>query len=170
MPLTTPDEVAEMLRWSPAEITKYQSQLDGFIDAATEIIERETGPIEARSSVMVCNGGAAVTLPNRVSTVDLVDVDGVEVTDWTLDVASGVLHGPFTTGTQNVTVYYSTGFDEVPATVKFAAKSLVVHMWNVASQRGSGLPEDYSAAPVGFLVPNVVKEALAPFSRMPGFA
>jgi len=170
MPLTTAEDVAAMLRWSAPEVTKYAPQLEGFIAAATEVIEREAGPVEARAGVWVADGGERVTLPHRVSSVDAVTVDGEPFTDYTADLNAGVLHGPFTVGTQNVVVEYTTGFDEVPATVKFAATSLVVHMWNVASQRGSGLPEDYSAAPVGFLVPNVVKEALAPYSRMPGFA
>ena len=170
MPLTSVEDVTAMLRWSEAEAAKYGAQLDAYIDAATQVIEQETGPIEARSSVFTADGADAVVLPRRVSSVDSVFVDDVEFTDYTVDLDAGVLYGPFECGRQNVVVTFSTGFDEVPATVRFAATSLVVHMWNVASQRGSGLPEDFSAAPVGFLVPNVVKEALAPYSRMAGFA
>lgn len=170
MALTTVEDVAALLRWSTAETTKYGSQLPALIDAATGIIEQETGPIEATQVTHVADGGRSVTVPQRVNTVESVTVDGEAVTGYTVDASAGIIYGPFNRGTRNVTVVYTTGYAEVPPAVKFAAASLVVHLWNIVSQRGTGLPEDYTAVPTGFLVPNVVKEALAPYSKMPGFA
>lgn len=172
MALTTPDDVAAMLRWSEAEKQKYAPQLTGLIAAAQNIIENETGPIATTTVTHVADGGRSVTVPQRVNTVTSVTVDGtlVDEDDYIVDAAAGIIYGPFSSGRGNVTVVYETGYATVPDAVKFAATTLVVHMWNVTSQRGSGLPEDYTAAPTGFLVPNVVKEALAPYSQMPGFA
>lgn len=172
MALTTVADVAALLRWSTDELTKYGDQIGGFIDVAQAIVEQETGPIEETSVTHVADGGRSVTVPQRVTAVTSVTVDGtvLDAADYTVDAGAGIIYGPFSYGRGNVTVVYTTGYTEVPPAIKFAATTLVVHMWNVASQRGPGLAEDYTAAPTGFLVPNVVKEALAPYSRMPGFA
>ena len=170
MPLTTVTDVAAMLRWGTAERGKYEAQLPGYIAAASEIIEDYAGPFESRTVEYTADGGSSVALPYRVTAVTTVTVDGVETTDYTVNLSAGIVYGPFSRGRQNVVVEFTTGFDDIPASVVFAASSLVAHMWAIASQRGPGLPEDYSAVPTGFLVPNVVKEALAPYKTMPGFA
>lgn len=172
MALTTPDDVAALLRWGTAEKAKYASQLPALIAAADDIIEQETGPIDATPVTYVADGGPSVTVPQRVNSVTSVSVNGTTLaTDqYTVDAAAGIIYGPFNCGRGAVTIVYETGYAEVPPAVKFAATALVAHMWNVTSQRGPGFPEDYTAAPTGFLVPNVVKEALAPYSKMPGFA
>lgn len=188
MALTTTDEVIAQLRWGDAETTKYQSQLPGYIDAASEIIEAEAGPFEERTVVHIADGGPSIQLPLRVNSVTQVQiasdagggdwVDGyfvpsdgwAAVSDWTVDLNAGIIYGPFERGRQNVRVTYEVGMETIPASVTFATTALVAHMWAIASQRGPGLPEDYTSVPTGFLVPNVVKEALAQYRTMPGFA
>lgn len=172
MALTTPEDVSALLRWGTAEKAKYADQLPALIAAAEDIIVAETGPIESTAVTHVADGGRSVTVPQRVTSVTSVTVDGtlIDADEYTVDAAAGIIYGPFSSGRGNVTVVYQTGYAEVPPAVKFAATALVAHMWNVTSQRGPGFPEDYTAAPTGFLVPNVVKEALAPYSQMPGFA
>lgn len=190
MALTTTAEVIKMLRWGTAEQTKYESHLDDYIDAASQVIENMAGPFEARTVQHITDGAPSLTLPTRVNAVTTIEVDtgstgygwvdGYYVPDgstwaefageFTVNLAAGIVHGAFPRGRQNVRVTYTTGYDTLPPAAVFAATSLVCHMWAVASQRGPGLPEDYTAVPTGFLVPNVVKEALAPFKTMPGFA
>lgn len=170
MGLTTVDDVAEMLRWSAGERDKYEDHLDRYIDAASLTLEAEYGPFESVTLTHTADGGATVELPKRVNSVTGVTVDGVAVTGYTVYANAGVVVGPFAAGRQNVVVTYTSGFDTLPADVVWAATALVVHMWNVASQRVTGLPEDYTAVPVGFLIPNVVKEALRRYKTMPGFA
>lgn len=170
MALTTSEAVTEMLRWGAPEKAKYEAQLPGYIAAASEIVEAEAGPFEPRTIVHVADGGPSVTLPFRANAVVSVTVDDSPVTGWVADLGAGIVYGPFPRGRQNVVVQFTTGFEVIPASVTFATTSLVAHMWAIASQRGPGLPEDYTSVPTGFLVPNVVKEALAPFKTMPGFA
>ena len=169
MALTTAADVYKMLRWGSAEQTKYSADIAGYITAAAQIIENEAGPFEPRTVVHTTDGGPSVVLPYRVNEIASVVVDGVAA-DYTADLGAGIVYGPFASGRQNVIVTFTTGYTPIPPAVAWAATSLVAHMWSIASQRGPGLPEDYTAVPTGFLVPNVVKEALAPFKTMPGFA
>lgn len=164
-----------MLRWGPAEQTKYASQLDLYINAASRTLEGRYGPLEETATAVVVDGAASVSVPVRhLTSVDTVEVDNagswVENTGWTADLAAGLVYGPFTRGRQNVRVTYTAGFDPIPDDVTWACTSLVAHMWSIASQRGPGLPEDFTTVPTGFLLPNAVKEAMARYDRMPGFA
>lgn len=172
MALTIAAKVTSLLRWGTAETTKFSTQLDDFINAATEIVEAEAGPFEPVTLTYTADGGDSVALPKRVLSVTSVTVGGTAVAaaNYTVDVNAGIVYGPFASGRQNVVVTYEAGMDPVPASVEFATRSLVAHMWSVASQRGPGLPEDFTAVPTGFLVPNAVKEALAPYKAAPGFA
>lgn len=193
MALTTISDVAEMLRWSAAETTKYSGQLPAYIDAASQVIEDRSGPFEARTVQHIADGGATIMLPHRPTDVTSVEVAGAAgltlvygyvvptesfsaVDGWTVNLNAGIVYGPFPPGRQNIRVTFTVGYpqvseaDPIPPAVRWAATALVCHMWAIASQRGPGLPEDYTAVPTGFLVPNAVKEALAPFTQMPGFA
>lgn len=188
MALTTAVNVKNMLRWGSAEATNYEDHLDLYIEAASSVIEDGWGPFEARSVVHLADGGDSVVLPYRVNAVTKVEtsstgggyswVDGYyvadaewgETVDYTVDLNAGIVYGPFPSGRQAVRITFTVGYDTIPDAVTFAATSLVCHMWAVASQRGTGYPEDYTAVPTGFLVPNVVKEALAQYKTQPGFA
>lgn len=172
MALTDVAAVKAMLRWGQGAETKYEAQLPGYIAAAEAIIEAQYGPFAQATVTLTVNGGSTIALPTRLNTITSVTVDGVPVIGWTFDPNSSILYGAFTTGRLNTVVVGTVGYadEDMPAAVKFAATSLAVHLWSVASQRGPGLPEDYTAYPTGFLVPNVVKQALEPYQTIPGFA
>lgn len=186
MALTTAAEVAAMLRWGTAEQTKYAGQLPAYIAAASQIIESEAGPFEARTVEHIADGAPSIALPTRVNEVETVLVgsstdgawvDGyyVPVNDWaspatwTLDAAAGIVYGPFPRGRQNIKITYTTGYaaDAIPEAAKLAATMVAVDMWAVASQRTSSLDDQVDPS---YLMPKVVRNLLAPFKTMPGFA
>lgn len=176
MALTTQAEVFKMLRWGTVEQTKYSSHLDLYINAASLKLEARYGPLEEVSVVRVVDGDASLSVPARnLTAVTLVEVDAdgwetVPSGEYTVDVSSGLIYGSFARGRQNYRITYTAGFDTLPDDVTYAATALVVHMWAIASQRAPGLPEDFTAVPTGFLLPNVVKEAMATYDTVPGFA
>lgn len=170
MALTTAADVANVLRWSAAENTKYASQLDEYVDAASEAIEAEYGPFDAVTVTHKADGGASVALPSRVNAVSSVTVDGVATTAYTVDLNAGIVYGPFTAGRQNVTVVYTAGDAEIPASVALAAAMLAAHLWQVGSQRTADVETGYLTVPSGFAWPNRVRELLEQFATMPGFA
>jgi hypothetical protein len=173
MALTDVAAVKAMLRWGQGATVKYEEQIPAFIAAAEGIIEGELGqPVIRKSLTYTVSAPAAVYLPHIPVSIESVTIDGDPYTGYTADLSAGALYGWFGTGA--VVVTYTAGLidpdADVPADIKFAATSLVVHLWSVASQRSGGLPEDYTAYPTGFLVPNVVKEALSHYYTVPGFA
>lgn len=167
--LTTTADVVAMLRWGASEKDKYQSQLPAYIEAASEWVERTAGPFESGTQTHTADGGPSVTLPVLAAAVTAVTVGGSPVTEFTVDVNAGIVYGPFTRGRQNVIITYTVG-GPVPAPVKLAATMLACHLWEVASQKGPALDNEWTAVPTGFAVPNRVKELLAPYTQMPGFA
>lgn len=52
--------------------------------------------------------------------------------------------------------------------LKFATTALVVHMWSAASQRSQSFPEEMGNVLPGFVMPNLVAQALAPWRRIGG--
>lgn len=172
MALTTADEVSKLLGWAPAEYTKKGDQLEAYIGAAQDLIEARTGPIEVETVTHVADGGRSVTVPHRVNSVTSVTVDGtlIDAEDYTVDAAAGIIYGPFSSGRGNVTVVYTTGYVTPPAAVKLAAAMLVQHLWEVGPQRGPAVENEWTPSPIGFALPNRVKELIAPYEQMLGFA
>ena len=168
--LTSATDVVAMLRWGASEKDKYQSQLPAYIEAASEWVERTTGPFESGTQTHVADGGCGkILLPIRPASVTSVMVGEEAVTDYTVDLNAGIVYAAFADGRQNVTITYTVG-GPVPAPVKLAATMLACHLWEVASQKGPALDNEWTAVPTGFAVPNRVKELLAPYTQMPGFA
>lgn len=167
MALTTGDDVAAMLRWGDAEKTKHSDDIAVYVAAAIEVVEHEAGPFELGQVVHTADGGASVALPSRVSAIASVTVDGSVVTGWTLDRNAAIIYGPFGSGRQNVVVTYTTGFTVVPPAAKLAATMVAADMWAIASQRAPGLDDQVDP---GYLVPAKVRQLLAPFKTIPGFA
>lgn len=187
MALTTTEDVAALLGWGTAEVAARGSELTAFVNAASEVVESEAGPFEEREVEHTADGGSSIQLPYRVSQVSSVQtaadtgyewVDGFYVptegwqTDvsWTLDKAAGIIYGAFPHGRQNVKVTFTTGLDPVPESAKLATAMLAAHLWEVAAQRGPAVSNEWTPVPTGFAVPNRVKELLAQFTVMPGFA
>lgn len=185
MALTTVDDVAAMLRWGDAEKTKYQGQLDLYVNAASQVVEDEAGPFEAATVTLMADGGPSIVLPSRVASVVTVEVksgDGFGWVDgyyvptpswdslggWTADLGAGIVYGPFTTGSQNIRVTYKVGSDPVPDAAKLAATMVAADMWAIASQRAPGY-DDGQVDP-SYLIPRAVRRLLEPFTTMPGFA
>lgn len=156
-----------MLRWNDAEKTRHSGAIQAYIDAASELVEAEAGPFEARTVVHVSDGGRSIALPTSVTSVTTVEVGGVETTDYTVNLGAGIVYGPFSRGSQNVTITYETGYAEVPAAAKLAATMIAVDKWAIASQRAPRLDDQVDPT---YLLPKVVRELLAPFKTMPGFA
>lgn len=187
MALTDTTAVIAMLRWGTAEQTKYEADLALYIEAASQFVEGEAGPFEARTIEHIADGAKSILLPFRVNAVESVavktDADGYEWVDgyyvpgggwlaldgWTANLRAGIVYGPFPAGRQNIRVTYTTGFAEIPEAVKLAATMVAVDKWAIASQRAPGL--DDQVDPV-YLAPKAVRDLLAPYkkSTMPGFA
>lgn len=156
-----------MLRWNDASKTKYYDQILVYIAAASTVVEDEAGPFELREVTYTADGGPSVALPYRVAAVSSVTVGGVAVTGYTVNLAAGIVHGPFARGLQNVVVTFTTGFTVVPEAAKLAATMVAVDMWAIASQRAPSLDDRVDPA---YLMPKTVRALLAPFKTMPGFA
>lgn len=169
MALTTVDDVAEMLRWSDAEKTKYQGQIPAYIAAATQTVEGEVGPVELRSVTHTADGGPSVALPYWANLISSVTVDGAPVTGWIADLDAGIVYGPFASGRQNVVVTFTTGYTVVPEDAKLATTMVVCDMWAIASQRAPALDDRVDPS---YLMPQVVRRLLEPLkaTKMPGFA
>lgn len=169
MALTTVDAVAGMLRWSAAERAKFDAQIPVYIAAASQIVENEAGPFDLRTVAHIADGGASIALPSRVTMVESVHVvGGVEpLTGWVADLAAGVVYGPFPRGRRNIQVKFTTGFAVAPEAAQLAATMVAADMWAIASQRAPGLDDQVDPA---YLTPKVVRNLLAPFKTMPGFA
>lgn len=189
MALTTVEAVAGMLRWGTAERAKWEAALGLYIDATSEVVEAEVGPIAARTIEHIADGGPSITLPHRPNEVTVVEVagpDGYTVVDgfvvpsssfsavdgYAVDLNAGIVYGPFPRGRQNVKVTYTVGYaaEDIPASVTLAVTMLVVDTWAIASQRAPGL--DDGRVDVSFLTPKKVREYLEPHEskQMPGFA
>ena len=188
MALTTTDAVAEMLRWGDAEKTEMQGQLPPYVAAASEVVEAEAGPFEARTVVHLADGAPSIALPHRPNEVTKVEIAGAdgyvivdgyvvpgqsfsEVDGWVVDAAAGIVYGPFASGRQNIRVTYTVGYaeDAVPDAASLAATMVAVDMWAIASQRAPGLDDRVDPS---YLMPKTVRSLLAPFQsrQMPGFA
>lgn len=188
MALTTVDDVAAMLRWGDSEKTRWSTAIVPYIEAASNIVEHEAGPIELRTVQHIADGADSITLPHPIVEVTAVEassgsgyvvIDGyitpseslTTVNGWTVDKNAGIVYGPFASGRQNIRVTYTTGYDteDVPAEAKLAATMITVDMWAVASQRAPSL--DDQVDPV-YLMPKVVRNLLAGLKskQMPGFA
>ncbi|MDR7113885.1 hypothetical protein J2X03_003787 [Microbacterium trichothecenolyticum] len=188
MALTTVDAVADMLRWGDPEKTKFEAQLPVYIEAASQVVEAEAGPFEARTIEHIADGASSIALPHRPNAVSKVEVAGTdgfviedgfvvpgesfsEVSGWVVNTAAGLVYGPFPTGLQNVRITYTVGYapEDVPEAATLAATMVAVDKWAIASQRAPGLDDQVDPS---YLIPRSVRELLAPFksTQMPGFA
>lgn len=148
----------------PAADTSNDTELQGFINAATTVVEDIAGPILSRTiSAEVHNGGSALVVL-RVSPVISVQqvIEYVGTTAYTLtsqpqsattsfygyeliDSNGGILVRrdstgspiPFQGGKYGVTVSYTAGYSSVPDAVRLGTLMLIQHWWD-ATQQGFG--------------------------------
>lgn len=174
-------------------------ELQGFIDAATPLIENIAGPVIPRTVVEYYSGGTTVINLNSMpvsSVTSIVETYGQ--TNYSLtqsDLGSAMSGFAFTfdsltgrvvrrsynaeamfpIGNNNVKVTYVTGRDTVPANIRLATLMLIQHLWSTSQMnRNGGRPslggDDTFVPGMGFAVPNRVKELLQPSPRVPGVA
>lgn len=154
-----------------------RDQLEGYVAAATRVVEDLVGPVVPETRTWVCDGGSvALGLPDgHVSNV-AVTVDGVEVdaAGFTVDETAGIVRSTgaaFASGRQNVSVAYDVGYlDEMPGNVRLAVMEQVRFLWQT-SRQGATRDAAVGYTPAGYAVPYlVIGLCEASDRRMPGFA
>lgn len=174
-------------------------ELQGFVDAATPLIENMAGPVIPRTVTEYHSGGmTSITLNSQPvqSVTSIVETYGqtnysltqVELGQgmtgfaFTLDPLMGRIvrraynaEAMFPIGNNNVKVVYVAGRNEVPANVRLATLMLIQHLWTTSQMnRNGGRPsiggDDNFVPGMGFAVPNRVKELLQQSPRVPGVA
>jgi hypothetical protein len=193
----TLDEVKRQLNKTT---TTDDDELRDMIDAATEVIEAEVGPIAARTVVEAYHGGYSEVVLRKYPIIKVSDIReiwtntivqlteqpvGTLTDNWgyTVDLAHGtVLRRSvnssitiFPKGWLNVLVTYVIGRTAIPAALNMAARQLVAHLWQTQSSRAVGRPipggDEFTPMPgSGFLVPNRVSELLMPHVLPPSIA
>lgn len=161
-------------------------ELTLYIEAATDAVERHTGPIitrEVSEQVNAQGVGLPLTRTPVVSLTSVVPVLtgglALSVDDLAVDAEAGVLYrldgGAFTGGPWTVTYTAGRG-DSVPPTVQLATLLLIQHLWSTkyGAARGQGSAIDYSVSEpmpgFGYAIPNRVLTLLEPYQQPFGFA
>lgn len=161
-------------------------ELTLYIEAATDAVERHTGPIitrEVSEQVAAQGVGLPLTRTPVVSLTSIVPVLAgglaVSVEDLAVDAEAGVLYrldgAAFAGGPWAVTYTAGRG-DAVPPTVQLAALLLIQHLWSTkyGAARGQGSAIDYSVSEpmpgFGYAIPNRVLTLLEPYQQPFGFA
>lgn len=159
----------------PADDDSQDDELAAYIAAVTEVVEDIVGPVDPREVTETHPGGTRtliLRLPPALSITSVTEDGSVlAAADYTASLDSGVLyraHGWWAP----VTVVYQAGRSSVPASVKLAAKELV--MVNFRPQLGGDYSPFDTDAPgegvpgevrLGFFVPNRARELLKPFEQ-----
>jgi len=175
------------------------TELQGFIDAATPIIENIAGPVIPATRVEYYSGGqsqinvSSLPIMSITSVIETygqtnytlqeVSLGGVSTAfAFTIDYSTGRIvrraynaEAMFPVGTNNVQVTYTPGRSTVPANVRLATLMLIQHLWGSSQMnRNGGRPnfggDDTFTSGAGFAVPNRVRELLQPSPRVPGVA
>jgi hypothetical protein len=156
--------------------TNNDAELLGFVDTAQEIVEQLVGPVEPRTvtETFYANGSVFLAVTPVISitsvteygaTVDgsLYAVDGDELIrldgrSWYGSHASAL----------GVTYQAGRAYGSLPAAIAWGIKEETAHLWRTTqAQRGGRSRGEEQAAPIGYALPNRVREALAPFMRIP---
>ncbi|MFF9129123.1 head-tail connector protein [Streptomyces sp. NPDC014806] len=166
----------------------HDTELQGYIEALTAVVEGIVGPVETRTVTETVNGrGPALCLAQTPAvsltsiTPQLTGGTALDVAQLHLDGATGIIRrrdgGRFYGGPW--TVVYTAGRPEVPPTIRLAALILLQHLWRTQYGAARGLTgiggsDDFSVSePVpgfGYAVPNRVLQLLEPFKSGPGVA
>lgn len=183
MALLTLDEAKRQL---DIETASEDVELQAYVDALTDTIERHIGPVVYRNVTETIEGRGPSLCLSSIPAVELVSVtalggSALDVAGLDLDPATGVvryLEGSFCGSLWRV-VYRAGRIAEngaVPATIKLAAAMLLQHLWRTqyGSARGQGTADDFNVTePIpgfGYAVPNRVLQLLEPFKLPPGVA
>lgn len=181
--LVTIDQVRSQL---DDQSTDNTAELTLYIEAATDAVERHTGPIITREVTEQVNATGVGLALTRTPVVSLTSVTpvltgglAIDVGDLAVDAEAGILYrldgGAFSGGPW--TVEYTAGRgDTVPPTVQLATLLLIQHLWSTkyGAARGQGSAIDYSVTEpmpgFGYAIPNRVLTLLEPYRQPFGFA
>lgn len=177
----------EAKRQLDIETTAEDLELQVYVDALTDVIERHIGPVVIREVTETVEGRGCTMCLSSIPATSLVSVTPVgggsalDLNDLDLDPATGVvrhLTGSFSDVRWRVA--YSAGRVAaevpVPSTIKLAAAMLLQHLWRTqyGSARGQGGSDDFSVSePIpgfGYAVPNRVLQLLEAYKLPPGVA
>jgi hypothetical protein len=167
--VTLPEARAEL-----GESTATDVQVQRWIDAATDLIEDHAGPFIARTVTQTVANYGTVLLEGRVLSVTSVLLNGLPITDYTLNTRAGLLLPTWPSSLYGAVVTYTVGLDPIPAAVREAAFLTVKHS---AETEAGAIPVPYGGGTdqtfvlgSGFFLPNRAKELLAPWARGPRIA
>lgn len=169
MPLLTLDAVKSQLH-IPMSDTSVDVELDTYIDAAAEAVERHTGRlVDSRqvAEVVHANGKPVLAmLHGPITSVDsIATLDGSRTWDTSgmfydgslIYLGSARVAGP-------VRVEYTAGLVEIPSAYMLAGMIIVQHLWE--TRRGSlplvtgDLDDSLQITGLGFAIPNRALELL----------
>ncbi|MEU0991935.1 head-tail connector protein [Streptomyces sp. NPDC005953] len=164
------------------ETTAQDTELQAYVDALTDVVERYTGPVITREVTDTVEGNGTTLCLTRTPAVALVSVTPALPAGSALDLGTVLLHGRTgivrcrsggTFGRGLWDVVYTVGRGAtVPPTINLAARILLQHLWRTqhGAARGGGGADDYAVTePIvgfGYAVPNRVLELLEPY-RLP---
>lgn len=171
-------------------------ELQGFIDAAVGIVEGIVGPVTPTTFDEFYNGGTTQIVLREYPVLSITSVresfgsDPVVLTaatsapvavtnSYTVDLNAGVITRRnsgyttgafFTTGDQTVEIIYVAGRSTVPGDIRLATLETVRHLYQQTQQGGRPSFNGDAGAdliPMGFAVPNRVRQLLATHRRPP---
>lgn len=175
----------------------YDAELQGFVDAANQMVANRIGPVVGAATVDEWHDGGSVSIVVRANgpiqsvtkvteSYGPISYELTEVTEdaspvgaftYTVDMNRGVLTrrysgvaGRFAPGRANVHVVYVAGYNTAPADIALATKLLVEHMWQ--TQRGGAVRPGASSHEdprYFYTMPRRVTEILAQYD-VPGIA
>lgn len=194
MAYTWPVTAAEAKTQLSKTDTVDDTELQGFVEAITAVVESITGPIAATSYTESIDGGESTIALRHLPVVSVTSIteyqgnNAVTLTEattpagatsglnYSLDKATGVitrLSGPgwaypFFVGTRNIVVTYTAGYATAPANVRLAALELIRENWTQSKNGGRRPQTDDGYTINGWFVPNRVHELLRPNAQIPG--
>lgn len=186
-------EIKDHLRMPDTDRTR-DARLVRLLDAATIAIESITGPVLVKKYDEWYDGGTIALQLRHQPVFTLMAVSEYRgPVEFNLALVGDPAHGSvysamldpegrlvrrapggavvnFLNGLDVVHVIYTAGLTPVPANIREAALELIRIRYDDEEQPGPGSDEIRSGTPLGFFVPNAVREMLVPSRRHPSVA
>lgn len=156
--------------------TANDAELLGFIETAQEILRPLVGPVEPETVTenFYRNGSAFLSRGPVLSTTSVTEYGAtVSSSLYALDGDELIrLDGRSWYGSVSspLAVVYQIGraYGSLPAALAWAIKEQTAHLWRTTqSQRGGRARGEEQAVPIGYALPNRVREAIAPYLLLP---